>query len=48
MNLDLTHTTSSDPVPADDGAETNADRPDLRAFVFALFFVFGDSAPGSA
>jgi MFS transporter, FHS family, L-fucose permease len=40
MTLDISATTSTDPVPTE--AENNGvDAPDLRLFVFALFFVFG-------
>jgi FHS family L-fucose permease-like MFS transporter len=40
MTLDIRTTTSTDPVPT--AAEGNGvDAPDLRLFVFALFFIFG-------
>lgn len=35
-----TDTSSTDPLP-DTGEGTNVDAPDLRLFVFALFFIFG-------
>lgn len=41
MQLDLTDTTSADPVPADEQPQTWVDAPDLRVFVLVLFFVFG-------
>jgi FHS family L-fucose permease-like MFS transporter len=41
MNLDISDPTSTAPVPADAAAGASADLPDLRAFVFALFFIFG-------
>src|SRR5579864_7374379 len=44
MHLDGTALSSTDPAPADtDGAARvrDADLPDLRAFVFGLFFIFG-------
>ena len=34
-------TSSTDPVPAADGAAGGYDAPDLRIFVLALFFIFG-------
>jgi MFS transporter, FHS family, L-fucose permease len=40
MSLDISTTSSSDPVPADAGG-AGVDAPDLRLFVFGLFFVFG-------
>jgi FHS family L-fucose permease-like MFS transporter len=33
--------TSTDPAPADDGADQQYDAPDLRVFMFVLFFTFG-------
>jgi FHS family L-fucose permease-like MFS transporter len=40
MSLNINATTSTDPVPTE--ADSNGvDAPDLRLFVFALFFVFG-------
>jgi FHS family L-fucose permease-like MFS transporter len=41
MNLDIADTTSTDPVPADGAAGSGVDLPDLRIFVFILFFIFG-------
>jgi FHS family L-fucose permease-like MFS transporter len=41
MHPDFADTTSTAPMPADDAANTGADLPDLRIFVFALFFIFG-------
>ncbi|MFM1885332.1 MAG: hypothetical protein RL026_489 [Pseudomonadota bacterium] len=41
MHLDTRDTNSTDPVPADDHPHGGIDAPDLRLFVFALFFVFG-------
>ena len=40
MQLDTQATASTDPVPGDD-AGGGVDAPDLRLFVFALFFIFG-------
>ncbi len=41
MQLDITPTSSSDPAPSDETAKEYIDAPDLRLFVFALFFIFG-------
>ncbi len=41
MHLDTRDTSSTDPVPGDDEPQRGYDAPDLRLFVFALFFVFG-------
>ena len=41
MELDFRTTASTDPVPADAGDASGSDLPDLRIFVFALFFIFG-------
>ncbi len=41
MSLNIPDTSSSDPIPADDAVTANGDAPDLRIFVFALFFIFG-------
>jgi FHS family L-fucose permease-like MFS transporter len=42
MHIDTADTSSSDPVPGDaDPAAAGVDAPDLRYFVFALFFIFG-------
>jgi FHS family L-fucose permease-like MFS transporter len=41
MHLDTKDTTSTDPVPGDDQPGTWINAPDLRVFVFVLFFVFG-------
>lgn len=40
MSLDINVTTSSDPRPTET-TDNNVDAPDLRLFMFALFFVFG-------
>ena len=40
MAINVAATSSSDPVPGDDGGR-GIDAPDLRLFVFALFFIFG-------
>lgn len=40
-HLDTADTSSTDPVPGDDSPATGVDAPDLRLFVFMLFFVFG-------
>jgi hypothetical protein len=34
-------TSAADPVPADAGINQQYDAPDLRAYMFGLFFVFG-------
>jgi FHS family L-fucose permease-like MFS transporter len=39
--MDITTTSSTDPVPSETDGNTARDAPDLRAFVFALFFIFG-------
>ncbi len=41
MSLGAADTSSSDPLPAADHPAAGVDAPDLRWFVFALFFVFG-------
>ena len=41
MELNTAATSSSDPAPAADDVSPGVDAPDLRMFVFALFFVFG-------
>ena len=43
MTLDIATASSTDPVPADSAvlAASGSDLPDLRIFVFALFFTFG-------
>ena len=41
MPIDFADTSSTDPVPGDSTAAYGVDAPDLRLFVFALFFVFG-------
>ena len=41
MQLDIAPTPSSDPASLDKVAEQHVDAPDLRLFVFALFFIFG-------
>jgi FHS family L-fucose permease-like MFS transporter len=41
MHLDTADTSSTDPVPADNQPGTWVNAPDLRVFVFVLFFVFG-------
>ena len=41
MALDIQPTSSSDPVPPDVVTNPHVDAPDLRVFVFALFFMFG-------
>ncbi len=41
MASDIAAITSSDPVPADNGTDQQFDAPDLRVFMFALFFTFG-------
>ncbi len=41
MHLDTADTSSTDPVPGDSAPHSGVDAPDLRVFVFALFFVFG-------
>ena len=42
MHFDTADTSSTDPLPGDDEATARGvDAPDLRLFVFALFFVFG-------
>ena len=40
MSLNVNATVSTDPIPAE-AADAGVDAPDLRLFVFALFFVFG-------
>jgi FHS family L-fucose permease-like MFS transporter len=41
MHIDTADTSSTDPVPGDLEPQHGVDAPDLRVFVFALFFVFG-------
>jgi MFS transporter, FHS family, L-fucose permease len=41
MTLDTTASSSTDPVPVDGLDQELANGPDLRPFVFALFFIFG-------
>jgi FHS family L-fucose permease-like MFS transporter len=41
MNLDIPDTTATAPVPADVATSAGVDLPDLRVFIFALFFIFG-------
>jgi FHS family L-fucose permease-like MFS transporter len=41
MQLDISDTSSADPVPANERPQAWVDAPDLRIFVFVLFFVFG-------
>jgi FHS family L-fucose permease-like MFS transporter len=41
MHLDVTDPSSTDPMRPEDGLAGAVDAPDLRVFVFALFFVFG-------
>jgi FHS family L-fucose permease-like MFS transporter len=41
MKIDTADTSSTDPVPGDAEPAISVDAPDLRLFVFALFFVFG-------
>ena len=41
MHNDIVDTSSTDPVPGDDHPAQGLDVPDLRLFVFVLFFVFG-------
>ena len=41
MPTDFATTSSTDPAPGDSTAACGVDAPDLRLFVFALFFVFG-------
>src|ERR1017187_7437806 len=41
MTLDIAATSSTDPVPTEGAGRSQADAPDLRLFVFALFFIFG-------
>ena len=41
MHNDIADTSSTDPVPGDDQPAHTHDVPDLRVFVFVLFFVFG-------
>jgi len=41
MSFDTAATSASDPVAADDDVNPHVDAPDLRVFVFALFFTFG-------
>jgi MFS transporter, FHS family, L-fucose permease len=41
MTLDTSASSSTDPVPVEALNQERADGPDLRPFVFALFFIFG-------
>lgn len=41
MGFEAAVSSSSDPVPVDDSENPHVDAPDLRVFVFALFFIFG-------
>ena len=41
MSIDLAPARSPHQLPSDDGANPYVDAPDLRVFVFALFFIFG-------
>src|SRR5271169_5684250 len=41
MAMDISATSSTDPVPIEVSGGAPADAPDLRLFVFALFFIFG-------
>src|ERR1035438_4330023 len=41
MAMDISATSSTDPVPIEVSGGAPADAPDLRLFVFALFFAFG-------
>jgi FHS family L-fucose permease-like MFS transporter len=41
MNIDIAATPSNDPGHAGSTTDSGADLPDLRVFVFALYFVFG-------
>src|SRR5271167_750427 len=41
MAMDISATSSTDPVPIEVSGGAPADAPDLRIFVFALFFIFG-------
>src|SRR5450631_1576846 len=41
MAMDISATSSTDPVPIEVSGGAPADAPDLRVFVFALFFIFG-------
>ncbi|HTP40462.1 MAG TPA: sugar MFS transporter [Steroidobacteraceae bacterium] len=41
MQIDSSVTSSTDPVPDTDPASHGVNAPDLRLFVFALFFIFG-------
>jgi FHS family L-fucose permease-like MFS transporter len=41
MHLDIADTSTTDPVPGDDAPQQGVDAPDLKLFVFALFFIFG-------
>ena len=41
MHLNTATSSSSNPAVTDDGVDRGVDAPDLRVFVFALFFVFG-------
>ena len=41
MAMDISATSSTDPVPIEISGGAPADAPDLRLFVFALFFIFG-------
>jgi len=41
MQPDIAPISSSDPAPPDETANEHIEAPDLRVFVFALFFIFG-------
>jgi len=41
MQMDIAPTSSSDPATLEQTANEHIDAPDLRLFVFALFFIFG-------
>ena len=41
MSLDIAAASSTDPIPIDAAGKSPTDAPDLRLFVFALFFIFG-------
>src|SRR5271167_1674736 len=41
MAMNISATSSTDPVPIESSRGAPADAPDLRIFVFALFFIFG-------
>jgi FHS family L-fucose permease-like MFS transporter len=41
MSLDIAAASSTDPVPMEAAGRSPTDAPDLRLFVFVLFFIFG-------